>query len=548
MRLGLALRAGLVILSVAFLTLMVLAPVLRLFSEDLGEPAAWALPWHDGYLRARVLWTFAQAAFTCLLALGLGLPLAWVLARFEFPGRTLVLRGLMLPFVVPTLVGALGVLALWGPRGGLGQALAAVGVESTQGPWLLLCGNLFFNLSLLVRAGVDALEQVSATQLAAARTLGASPWRAFWRVQWPTMTPWLAGALCLIFLYCLTGFGLALVLGGPQYATAEVEIYTLVAHELELNQARVLAVWMLLLTTALTLAYVWLQKRLAAPRSAAPIARLRPQNLAQWAAVVVALTLWALICAAPLLAVIAQAIHALLWGQGMAALREPQTWQALWNTLRFSALALLAATVLGIAHALAARGSHFGPPLLRKPRRRWGPLRADTLAVCWRALALLPLVASPVSLAFGLLLVYPAHMASLGLLVALYALLAYPFVAHALDAALDALPTHYAQAAATLGASPWRVFSRVTLPLVGGSLRRGMAFAAATAMGEFAVSLFLARPEWVTLTTLIYQHLGRPGAAHHDAALVLSCLLMALAWLVFSALSPPCASEGQRHA
>jgi thiamine transport system permease protein len=65
----------------------------------------------------------AQAAVTSVLALLLGLPLAWVLARLEFAGRALTLRLLMLPFVVPTLVAALGVLALWGPRGWLGEPL-----------------------------------------------------------------------------------------------------------------------------------------------------------------------------------------------------------------------------------------------------------------------------------------------------------------------------------------------------------------------------------------------------------------------------------------
>ena len=88
----------------------------------------------------------------------------------------------------------------------------------------------------MVRAGVDGLARVSARQLAAARTLGATPWRAFWRVEWPVVAPWLASALCLVFLYCFTGFGMALVLGGQRWATVEVEIYTLVAHELALAQ------------------------------------------------------------------------------------------------------------------------------------------------------------------------------------------------------------------------------------------------------------------------------------------------------------------------
>jgi thiamine transport system permease protein len=112
-------------------------------------------------------------------------------------------------------------------------------------------------------------------------------------------------------------------------------------------------------------------------------------------------------------------------------------------------------------------------------------------------------------------------------------LLAYPFVAKSLASALDSLPDHLGQAALTLGATPWRVFWRVTLPLVAPALRRGIAFAAATVLGEFAVTLFLSRPEWATLTTLIYQRLGRPGAANLDAAMVLACLLMALALAAF---------------
>jgi thiamine transport system permease protein len=52
-------------------------------------------------------------------------------------------------------------------------------------------------------------------------------------------------------------------------------------------------------------------------------------------------------------------------------------------------------------------------------------------------------------------------------------------------------------------------------------------------VGEFAVTLFLSRPEWATLTTLVYDHLGRPGTANRDAALVLACLLMGLAMLAF---------------
>ena len=247
-------RVALLLLPSAAVVLMLLLPMLRLAAEGWGDSVngAFITIWQDDFLKWRLLWSFTQAVVTCVLALVFGLPVAWVLARFEFPARQLVLRLLMLPFVVPTLVAALGVLALWGPQGVFSQRL---GIDLQDTPWLLLYGNLFFNLCLVIRAGVDALGQVNAHCVAASRSLGATPWRAFWRVEWPVIAPWLTSSLCLVFLYCFSGFGLALVLGGQRYATVEVEIYTLVAHELKLAQASSLALWMLVLTGLVALAY-----------------------------------------------------------------------------------------------------------------------------------------------------------------------------------------------------------------------------------------------------------------------------------------------------
>ena len=116
-----------------FVVVMLVAPSLRLvwegiwgqdlamgLSEEAGTGPAAGNTWsivQDPDLRWRMGWSLMQATATCLLALVLGVPLAWVLARWQFTGRDWVLRLLMLPFVVPTLVAALGVLALWGPCG-----------------------------------------------------------------------------------------------------------------------------------------------------------------------------------------------------------------------------------------------------------------------------------------------------------------------------------------------------------------------------------------------------------------------------------------------
>lgn len=513
-------RVALLLLPSAAVVLMLLLPMLRLAAEGWGESfyESFFTVWEDDFLKWRLVWSFAQAAVTCVLALIFGLPVAWVLARFDFPGRQLVLRLLMLPFVVPTLVAALGVLALWGPQGVFSQWL---GIDLQDTPLLLLYGNLFFNLCLVIRAGVDALGQVNAHCVAASRSLGATPWRAFWRVEWPVIAPWLTSSLCLVFLYCFSGFGLALVLGGQRYATLEVEIYTLVAYELKLVQASSLALWMLVLTGLVALAYAYVEKRLSVSMRLHPVALRHPKTALNWLAVFGSIVVLFIFCAAPILAIVWRAL--LADSQAWSALLDTETLQALWNTLRFSAAALLIATVLGIAHALGTQGS-----------------------VVWRAAAYLPLIASPVTVAFGLLLLYPDWTASLTLLIATYAVLAYPFVAKAMTAGLGSLPDNLSQVGRTLGASPWRTFWRVTLPLLSPALRRGMAFAAATALGEFAVTLFLSRPEWTTLTTLIYQRLGKPGAVNLDTAMLLACLLMLLSALVFIVIDSPQKSQTRK--
>ena len=121
-------RFALLLLPLGFLAVMVAAPLLSLAFYD-GE-GAWAEVVADDYMRLRLGWTVAQAVLTCVLVTALGVPAAWVLARMDFAGRRTVLRLLMLPFVMPTLVAGMGVLALFGAHGMLGGRLAGHAVAA----------------------------------------------------------------------------------------------------------------------------------------------------------------------------------------------------------------------------------------------------------------------------------------------------------------------------------------------------------------------------------------------------------------------------------
>ena len=94
----------------AFLGVLVVAPLAAMLGYQDAAPL-WGEMLGDAYYQRRIVWTVFQAAATVVLTTVLGVPIAWALARLQFAGRALVLRLLMLPFILPTLVAGMGVLA-----------------------------------------------------------------------------------------------------------------------------------------------------------------------------------------------------------------------------------------------------------------------------------------------------------------------------------------------------------------------------------------------------------------------------------------------------
>lgn len=487
------------LLPCVFLILMTAVPLWEMLHYQ-DHTWQWRDMIHDDFYRRRFIWTFFQAACTSFLAIILALPMGWSLARLDFWGKRWIIRLMLLPFIMPSLVAGMGVLALFGEQGLLWRGW-------TDTPYLLIYGNLFFNLPIAILAAQQGFQAVPANQLAAAQTFGANAWQRFYYLELPILKNWLLGASCLIFLYCFSGFSLALLLGGQQYATLEVEIYQLIAYELDMSRAAVL-VWCVLGITALTgVALAWFSRREAVGK---PISRQPEKPKSGWQKLIllISLMIWLMCCMLPLWAMVFQA--ALLPFTAWQIVWHEDTLFALKNTLTFTAITIFTATIFGISHAAWAK------------RARWV-----------RSITFLPLMISPVCLAFGVLLVYPQYADQFWLLMSLYALLAYPFVAKDVLAKWDSLPTHYTQMAHVFGANRFQAACLIILPLLRPALRRGMTLAAATSIGEFAATLFLARPEWLTLNTLIYQKLGKIGTENYHHAMVLTTLLMLLASLIF---------------
>ncbi len=456
----------------------------------------------QSYIQWRLVWTLAQALITCVIASAIGLPIAWVLARYSFSGRAWLLRALFLPIVTPMIVLALAL------RHGVGAWLE---LPSEGSAVLMLWGNLFFNLPIVIRAAYEGFSRIPPSVVDTAKTLGASTWSIFWRVECPQIKHWMGAANVLIFLYCVSSFGCALLLGGTQYATIEVEIYTLIAQQLLIGDALVLA----LVLMALLLIALIIGRHFYTPQLTLEMAdRAIPQPIQGLSAhlqFTLSLLTLLIVLGLPLLTVIWHGLMMkdwinLLWGARLA----------LYNSLFVLALVLAGAVVVGSI-----------PLLMAKPQHR---LLSLVIA--------LPLMIPVVILGFGYLLSYPQWSSSRGLIVVVMVFMSYPIITTSLLPALANLPKDLIEGAQTLGARPLSIFQGIYRPLLKAPLRRGMALVAASSMGEFTSNLVLSRPETMTLPNLLYQYLGRPGQSNLEAAWGLSLFLLILSVVIFVVIEP----------
>ncbi len=148
------------------------------------------------------------------IALVLGVPLAWVLARGSFPGRT-VLRALTtLPMVLPPVVGGIALLLAFGRRGLLGAYLEAIGIRLPFTTAGAILAETFVSMPFLVVTVEAGLRSMNSRLEEAARTLGAQPWTVFTRVTLPLVAPSILAGSVLCWSRALGEFGATITFAG----------------------------------------------------------------------------------------------------------------------------------------------------------------------------------------------------------------------------------------------------------------------------------------------------------------------------------------------
>ncbi|WP_135450084.1 thiamine/thiamine pyrophosphate ABC transporter permease ThiP [Tabrizicola caldifontis] len=484
------------------LLLLVLAPLATVAVRGSGMglgPADWAA----------IRFTVLQAVLSALLSTVLAVPVARALARRRFPGRGLMITLMGAPFLLPAVVAALGLLAVFGGAGMLNMGLQSVGLPpvSIYGLHGVLLAHVFLNLPLATRMILQGWLSIPAERIRLAQSLGFGPAQTFRHLEVPMLREVLPGVALVILVICLTSFAVVLILGGgPRATTIELAIYQAVRFDFDLARAAGLAgVQVLICALATGLAFL-----VAAPAGfgtgldrQAALEAPRGWRRGLDAAVLVLATLF----------LVASLVAVALRGLPGLTDLPSAVLPAAGRSIAVALVSALVTTATALTLALSAA-------------RRPAPLV--------EAAATLPLATSGLVLGTGLFLIVRPFVSpmqvALPVTVLVNVALTVPFLYRILLPEARALAADYGRLADSLGLHGWPRLRWLILPRLARPLGFGAGIAAALSMGDLGVITLFAGERQATLPLVVQQ---LTGAYRIEAAASASLILVVLSFALF---------------
>ena len=514
----------------SFLIIFFFFPLSRIFALTLNTSAL--TPENLRIADSALRFTFYQAILSTLLTLLLGLPSAYLFARYEFRGKSLLRALTAIPFMLPTVVVAAGFNALLGPRGLIPSFFPHSSFNFIGTLTAILVAHIFYNTTIIIRVVENALSSLDPKLEQAARSLGAASRQVWWNITLPLLRPSLLASSLLVFLFDFTSFGVILLLGGPKFSTIEVEIYLRVLRLPDLPLAALLSVIQLICTLIFSILYSRIVTRTTVqttPRSAGSNIR-KPKTLRERIFVTAFIFLLASFFLLPLSALPFRSLFRIEADRGQrgevqygfttdyytelfvnrrgSVFYVPPI-QATINSLGYAGATVVLSLLLGFPAALA----------LAKPTR---------VERILDPLIMLPLGSSAVMLGLGFIISYGAWLTSPLLVPFAHTLVALPFVIRTLQPALASIPERLRQAASSLGAPPFQVWRTIDWAILRRPTLAAATFAFTISLGEFGATLLISRPEYPTIPVAIERFLSQPGGLNYGQAMAMATILMVL--------------------
>jgi sulfate/thiosulfate transport system permease protein len=249
--------------TLLYLSLIVLIPLAGLLLRplELGWQGFWHVVW-EPRVRASLELSFGVALIAAAINAVFGGIVAWVLVRYEFPGRRIVDALVDLPFALPTAVAGIALTALYAPNGWIGALLAPLGIKVAFTRLGILIALTFIGLPFVVRTLEPVLQDLDPEFEEAAATLGAGRWQAFWRVILPAILPALLTGVALAFARAVGEYGSVIFIAGNMPMISEIAPLMIIAklEEYDYAGAAAIGVAMLAVSFAILLAINLLQR------------------------------------------------------------------------------------------------------------------------------------------------------------------------------------------------------------------------------------------------------------------------------------------------
>jgi sulfate transport system permease protein len=208
-------KVGLIGISLTFLTLVLFVPLAAIFAEALRKGVGvYLASFTDSHALAAIRLTFITSAICVPLNLVFGLASAWAVAKFHFPGKSVLITLIDLPFAVSPVIAGLIFVLLFGMQGWLGPWLDANQVQIIFAIPGIVLATLFVTFPFVARELIPLMQEQGADEEMAAISLGASGWQTFWRVTLPNVKWALLYGVILCNARAMGEFGAVSVVSG----------------------------------------------------------------------------------------------------------------------------------------------------------------------------------------------------------------------------------------------------------------------------------------------------------------------------------------------
>jgi len=512
-------------IPLTFVAVLFYWPIAKI--TTLGLSGDWLATLGDPETLEVIWFTLWQAGVSTVVTLLIAIPGAYLLYRRSFPGQGLVKALITVPFVLPSIVVAVGFTVFRNAH----EFWIELGLTFLSDPvYWIIAAHVFVNYSIAVRTIGGVWATMDAGVEEAAELDGAGRLKTLLAISLPQLRPAIFSAAALVFLFTATSFGIVLVLGGGQVETIETAIYFSATQFLDLEAAAALVLVQTVITAAAFLVGSSLAKGTVGLEQVFEGSRKPRVDLRDLpAALLTAVTVVGLLLM-PMLLVLVEAFKVgdsfglqnffNLSTRGARDLLNISVLDAAGNSIRNMAVAAVIAFGLGTLISW----------LLVRTRQKVLDL-----------VFLVPLGVSSVVLGFGFLVSFDADwfpLRSSWLILPLaQALIALPMVIRLVYPALVSIGKEPIEQASLDGASSFQIWRFVESGMIKGVLLTALGYAAIISVGEFGASSFLAYGSEGTIPTLLFRLIARPGEQNYGMAMAVSAILIVFVWSVMLLLS-----------